>query len=74
MKKLRHSITIEGFSYTRHSTLNELSHEIVMSTLLVQHKELNEFNVSNFRLTYSLTNNQNQLTMIIEDISMNQNK
>ena len=55
MKKLRHSITIEGFSYTRHSTLDELSHEIVMNSLLVQYKELNEFNVNNFRLTYSLT-------------------
>jgi hypothetical protein len=30
MKKLRHNITIEGFTYTREHRINEMSHEINM--------------------------------------------
>ena len=51
-----------------------MSHEIAIKNILVQHKDLTEFNVTDLRLTYSLTNNLNQLTMLIQDITMNQNQ
>lgn len=35
MKKLVHQITVDGFSYTRHHNFNEMSHEIIVSKILV---------------------------------------
>lgn len=73
MVKLRHIITIEGFSYTRFYGYNEMSHEIVINKFLVEHKDIKEFIVTDFRLTFSLTTHQNHLTMMIQNITMNQN-
>jgi hypothetical protein len=55
MKKLSHVITIDGFTYNRSRNLNELSHEILVNKLTVQHKNFKEFSISNFELVFSET-------------------
>lgn len=74
MKKLSHVITIEGFNYCRYRNLNEMSHEISIARLSVDHKSFKEFLVNDFSLTFSETTAEKQLSMAIKDIIMQQSE
>lgn len=51
-----------------------MSHVISIPKFSVEYRDKKEFIVSDFRLTYSLTNNQDHLNIMIEDITMNQDE
>jgi hypothetical protein len=55
MKKLSHIITIDGLHYSRYRNLNEMSHEVVISKLCVEHKNFKEFAINDFKITFSET-------------------
>lgn len=73
MKKLSHKITFDDFKYSRYYKYDEMNHKLTGTKVTIEYCNIKEFVIENIELIFSLTMRENQFSMSIKEIIMNQN-